>query len=55
MKDLPKTANIVWCFHAQIKNVEIDDNHNDAVYDENNGVQNKGSSWVQCLMELRDG
>ena len=55
MKDLPKTANTVWCFHAQIKNVEIDDNHNDIVNDENNEVQNKGFSWVQCLMELRDG
>ena len=34
---------------------KMDNNHNNVVNDENNGVENKEFSWVQCLMELRDG
>ena len=55
LKDLPKTTNTVWCFHAQIKDGKMDNNHSNIVNDDNNGVQNKGFSWVQCLIELRDG
>jgi hypothetical protein len=37
LKDLPKTTKTVRCFHAQINNGKMDNNHHDIVNDENNG------------------
>ena len=34
---------------------KMDNNHNDIVNDENNGVLNKGFAWVQRLMGLHGG
>jgi hypothetical protein len=38
LKDLPKITNTVRHFHAQIKNGKMDNNYNDIVNNENNGV-----------------
>jgi hypothetical protein len=38
LKDLPKTTNTVRYFHAQIKNRRMDNNYNNIVNNENNGV-----------------
>ena len=38
LKDLPKTTNIVRYFHVQIKNRRMDNNYNNIVNNENNGV-----------------
>jgi hypothetical protein len=38
LKNLPKTANTVWYFRAQIKNRRMDNNYNNIVNNENNGV-----------------
>ena len=38
LKDLPKTTNTVRYFHAQIKNKRMDNNYNNILNNENNGV-----------------
>jgi hypothetical protein len=38
LKDLPKTANTGRYFHVQIKNGRMDNNYNNIVNNQNNGV-----------------
>ena len=38
LKDLSKTSNTVRYFHAQIKNKRMDNNYNNILNNENNGV-----------------
>jgi hypothetical protein len=52
LKDLPKTTNTVWYFHAQIKNGKMDNIYNNVVNNVNNQVWKRVFLWVQCRMDL---